>query len=247
MRKPKARSKSATRVRTWRQWRTLYKDKTVEQLANLAKTTNHILSDLNLLEWGVSPRLYALKGDSQDLAAELIGTMPNMDPSCFVNAYDEGWRVPDDTEGLVYIFETFRHFNFEEILETPEAEAQLRRHFSRVHPELVKNGEVQSKRAYRRFYDDEIQANLPPPQLVPLHMRKNMRAAVAILKGGYGFFGVITQGKDDFGMFVFNEDKIGPVANTGALYQLLHNIRPEDDAVGNVNNYKILQEIEALG
>lgn len=227
----------------WRQWRAARVDPLVVRLANVTKTTQYILNDLGAVQWGIKPRLYALTGDDpMDLAAELVGTMPSIDPACFVNAYDDGWRVPEGAEGLIYIFETFRHFEFKEILETPEAEVVLRAHFKRSHPDRTR-----SKHEYEKFYVKEVVPNLPPPTFVPVHMRKNMRVAIVVLKDGYGVLATRTENKDDLFAFTFDEARIGTMGGSGALYQLLHNIRPEEDAVSNVQNFKILQEIEALG
>ena len=231
------------RTPLWRQWRTMRLDSLVVRLANATKTTQYILNDLAALPWGVKPRLYALKGeDDLDLAAELVGTMPSIDPACFVNAYDEGWRVPEGTKGLIYIFETVRHFEFEEILETPEAEAILRSQFEHVHPDKVK-----SKYEYRRYYVEDIVPKLPPAGLLPQHMRKNMRVAILVMRDGFGTLSYRTEGKEDLHAHSFDETRIGAMGGSGALYQLLHGLRPVDDAVSNVKDFRVLQEIEALG
>lgn len=230
------------RIPLWRQWRNARKNETVLHLAALAETMQHVLSNLVGM-WDVKPALYAIKGDKMDPIAELIGTMPSLNPACFINAYDDGWRVPEGTDGLLYVFEAYRHFEFQEILETPEAEEILRKQFKREHPD-----QVDSLIAYENFYSNEIMPKLPPPSLLPEPMRKGMRVAVLVTKEGYGILAHQTRDKDDLNGASFGEDRIASnLGQSGPLYQLLHGLRPEEDAVGNVKNFRILQEIEALG
>jgi hypothetical protein len=222
-----------------------------DQHKSLVKTLETLVGDLNTQGWDQPGRIYFLDEPTEDPQVALAGIIPTHPVADLQAAYNEGFRVPPETLGLVVSHEGYRHLTAEEVWErNPEMFERLKAYLVERGHDLTDVPVEQIKGYVKDHYYNTILPQLSAPGAMPDHMRAEIRVVNAMLRDGTCILVGQSRGKDDLRVNVLKPGQFVRQGVPTALYLFIHNLFPDSenkDPMQAVADYEALKEMEEFG